>query len=87
MKKYILAFGAGLVISAPAFAADEYYIVRGPDKKCTVVETLPQDNTIVQVGPLAFSTRNEAERQVEVVCNEDDEDVVVERVVPRRERY
>lgn len=72
MKKYLLAFGAMAAMSTPAFA--DWYVVRGPDEKCDVVETVPE--RYVQVGPLAFTTRDEAQRQVEVICSQDS--VVVE---------
>jgi hypothetical protein len=89
MKKFILAAGFALVASAPAMA-QEYYIVRGPEKDCRIVESRPTDTTIVQVGPLAFKTRDEAEREIRVVCKEMYEsrepDVIIEREV-RRERY
>jgi hypothetical protein len=69
-------------VSAPAFAA-EYYIVRGPDKRCRIVETKPVDSTIVQVGPLAFVTRDQAEEQIRVLCKDDygrvEERVQIER--------
>lgn len=69
MKRYILAAGLGLILATPAMA-DEYYIIREPDQDCRVVETRPTDSTIVQVGPLAFKTRDEAERELRVVCKE-----------------
>lgn len=84
MKKYLLAFAATAAMTTPAFA--EYYIIRGADEKCEIVETVPENT--VQVGPLSFTTRDEAQRQVEVVCQDDttvvetDEDgnaVVIER--------
>jgi hypothetical protein len=83
MKKFILAAGLGLVLATP-LTAQEYYIVRGPDKDCRVVETRPTDTTIVQVGPLAFKTRDEAEREVRVVCKEmyerrEPDTVIIER--------
>jgi hypothetical protein len=68
-------------VSTPAFA--DYYVVQRPDHKCEVVEKRPADTTILQVGPLAFSTRDEAERQLKVVCHDsysDDNDrVIIER--------
>jgi hypothetical protein len=70
MKKALLAFAMIAGVSAPTFAA-EYYVVRGPDKRCRVVETKPADTTIVQVGPMAFVTREEAESQVRVLCKEE----------------
>jgi hypothetical protein len=86
MKKYLLAIAATAAMTTPAFA--DWYVVRGPDEKCQVVETVPE--SYVQIGPLAFSTRDEAERQVEVICkqesvviegddNDDDNAVVIER--------
>jgi hypothetical protein len=70
MMKYSLLLVGLVAVASPAIA-DEYYIVRGPDKECRVVETRPADTTIVQVGPLAFKTREEAERERVVLCKED----------------
>ena len=53
--------------TAPALAA-EYYIVRGPDKKCKIVETRPTDKTITVIGDKAYVTRDEATKQMAVVC-------------------
>ena len=41
-------------------------------KKCKVVETRPSaaETTWVQVGPLAFKTREEADKQIAVICKE-----------------
>jgi hypothetical protein len=79
MIKSILVLGALVVTTAPAFA-DEYYVVRGPDKECRVVETRPSDSTIVQIGPVAFATRDEAERERVVLCeDEPDEKVIIKR--------
>jgi hypothetical protein len=86
MKKYIIAAGLAVIASTPVMA-QEYYIVRGPEKDCRIVESRPTDTTIVQVGPLAFKTRDEAEREIRVVCKEMYEsrspDVVIEREVRR----
>jgi hypothetical protein len=69
MLKYaLLAIGAVVVVS-PALAA-EYFIVRGPDKSCRVVEKRPTEKTIVVVGDKAYVSREEAERQVKVVCKD-----------------
>jgi hypothetical protein len=65
MPKFMLLVGFTL----PASAA-EYYVVRGADKKCKVVETKPTDKTIVVVGDKAFVTREEADKQLAVVCKE-----------------
>jgi hypothetical protein len=56
--------------TAPAFAGKGFYIVRGPDKKCTVVETEPMatETTVTRVGKDVYVTREEAEADVAVVC-------------------
>jgi hypothetical protein len=69
MLKYIIAVGVIAAVAAPALGA-EYYVVRGPDKKCKVVETRPVDKTVVVVGDTAYVTREEAETQLKVVCKE-----------------
>lgn len=69
MLKYVLAIGVVLGVAAPAVAA-EFYVVRGPDKKCKVVETRPVEKTIVVVGDKAYTTREEAESDLKVVCKE-----------------
>lgn len=69
MIKYILPVALLLGATAPAFAA-EYYVVRGPDKKCKVVEARPTDKTVVVIGDKAYVTREEATKQLAVVCKE-----------------
>ena len=69
MIKYVLPVAILIGATAPAFAA-EYYVVRGPDKKCKVVETHPTDKTMVVVGDKAYVTREEATKQLAVVCKE-----------------
>jgi hypothetical protein len=44
--------------------------VHGADKKCKVVETKPTDKTVVAVVHKAFVTREEADKQLAVVCKE-----------------
>lgn len=67
--KYVLSIAAVLAVATPAMAAD-YYVVRGPDKKCKVVETRPTDKTIVVIGDRAYVSRAEAEKQIKVVCKD-----------------
>jgi hypothetical protein len=69
MIKYVLPVVMLIGATVPAFAA-EYYIVRGPDKKCKIVETRPTDTTVTVVGDKAFVTRDEATKQMAVVCKE-----------------
>ena len=69
------AFAAALIVASAAPAlADEYYVVRGPDRHCTVTTTRPEKNTIItQIGPLAFKTRTEAEDRIKTtkVCSDE----------------
>jgi hypothetical protein len=67
MLKYVLPLAILATSVAPAFSA-EFYIVRGPDKKCKVVETRPTDTKIVVMGDKTFVTKEEAEKQLTVVC-------------------
>jgi hypothetical protein len=69
--KFLGPFAALAAMSAPAFAA-EYYVVRDPTtKNCRVVEARPTDKTMVVIGDKAYVTREEAEKQVKVVCTKD----------------
>lgn len=81
MLKTVFVFAALTATAAPAFA-DEYYVVRGPDRDCRVVETRPVEKTYVQVGPVAFATREEAEKQVTVLCKDEQPDA---RVIIRKD--
>ncbi len=69
MIKYAVSVALLIGASAPAFAA-EYYIIRGSDKKCKVVETRPTDKTMIVVGDKAYVTREEATKQLTVVCKD-----------------
>ena len=70
MLKYVIAIGVAVSFAAPALSAKEFFVVRGPDKKCKVVETRPTEKTIVVVGDKAYVTREEAEAQIKVVCKD-----------------
>ena len=65
----ILALGTLVALAAPAMT-EEYYIVHGHDRHCRVVERIPEEREIVRVGPLSFRNRDEAERQVKIVCRD-----------------
>jgi hypothetical protein len=69
MLKYALLAVGAVAVATPALAA-EFFIVRGPDKQCRVVETRPTEKTITVIGDRAYVTREEAERQVKVVCRD-----------------
>jgi hypothetical protein len=74
MTRTNLLAGAVLVaFAAPSFAqttttTTEYYVVQdGMTKKCTVVDKKPTTTTIVQVGPMGYKTRTEAETGMKTV--------------------
>jgi hypothetical protein len=70
IKKALFATFALAVLGGSAAAA-EYYVMQDRDtKKCKVVETRPTETTWIQVGPLAFKTQDEADRQLKVICKE-----------------
>jgi hypothetical protein len=66
----VLAATAWIMLSTAASAAEYYVIQEKSSQKCKVVETRPTETTWVQVGPLAFKTRDEADRQLKVICKE-----------------
>jgi hypothetical protein len=70
IKQLCLAGAAVAMLSSTALAAEYYIVQEKATKKCKVVEARPTETTWVQVGPLAFKTRDEADRQVTVVCKE-----------------
>jgi hypothetical protein len=72
LKKIGLAALAAVVCSSGVMAAEYYVVQEKATKKCKVVETRPSatETTWIQVGPMAFKTRDEAEKQVTVICKE-----------------
>jgi hypothetical protein len=58
------------MLSSSALAAEYYVVQEKTTKKCKVVEARPTETTWVQVGPLAFKTQDEADKQVKVICKE-----------------
>ena len=70
MLRYVLPLAMLATTAVPALSA-EYFVVRDPSTKtCKVVETRPTDKTIVVMGDKAFVTREEAEKQVKVICKD-----------------
>ena len=69
LKKLALAAAAMALITSPA-SADYYIVQEKATKKCKVVETRPTETTWVQIGPAAFKTQADAEKQVKTVCVE-----------------
>ncbi|MBR0824424.1 hypothetical protein JQ596_02665 [Bradyrhizobium manausense] len=56
--------------AAPAFAADEFYVVQDvKTKKCTVVDKRPTDTSMTVVSPsgTVYKSRTEAESGVKTI--------------------
>ena len=71
MIKQLLLAGAAIGLMSSTALAAEYYIVQEKgSKKCKVVDVRPSETTWVQIGPMAFKTRDEADKQLTVVCKE-----------------
>ncbi|MGY3445134.1 MULTISPECIES: hypothetical protein [unclassified Bradyrhizobium] len=68
--KTIVAASLLAAFVAPAFAADEYYVVQDvKTKKCTIVDQKPVDTTTTVVSPsgTVYKTRSEAEAGMKTV--------------------
>jgi len=75
MNARILLAGALLTtLGGTAAMADQYYVVQGPSRHCTITTERPADRQVVtQIGPMAFATRDEAENRIKQtkVCSDD----------------
>jgi len=69
ITRLALAAVATIAFNSVAFA-DYYIIQEKTTKECKVVETMPKETTWLQLGPLSFKTKDEADKQVAVVCKE-----------------
>jgi len=71
MIRLAIATALAAAIAAPAYAQStvtEYYVVQDTStKKCTIVDKKPTTTTTVQVGPVAFKSRQEAEAGMKTV--------------------
>ena len=73
MKQFAIAAALATAIAVPAFAQStttttEYYVVQDETtKRCTIVDKKPTTTTTVQVGPMAFKTRTEAETGMKTI--------------------
>ena len=79
MKTSFLLAGALIIGCAAPALADDYYVVQGPTRHCTVTTTRPMDKEVVtQIGPMAFRSRVEAEDRIKEtkVCDEGTEGTV-----------
>lgn len=70
--KILAAFLTTSVLMAGPASAD-YYVIRNDEtKECKVVEERPTEKVWVQVGPVAFETLEEAEKEITVICKDED---------------
>jgi hypothetical protein len=71
MTRIALAAALATALAVPAFAQStvtEYYVVQDAStKKCTIVDKKPTTTTMVQVGPVAFKSRTEAETGMKTI--------------------
>ena len=72
MTRIALAAALVAAIAVPAFAQStkvtEYYVVQdSSSKKCTIVDKKPTTTTMVQVGPMGFKSRTEAETGMKTI--------------------
>jgi hypothetical protein len=70
IKQVWLTAAVVALLSSAALAAEYYVVQEKTTKECRVVETRPTETTWLQIGPLAFKTRDEAEKQIKVLCRE-----------------
>ncbi|MET0671036.1 MAG: hypothetical protein ABWY66_13650 [Xanthobacteraceae bacterium] len=70
MTRFAMAAALATALVVPAFAqtVTEYYVVQDTStKRCTIVDKKPTTTTMVQVGPMAFKTRTEAESGIKTI--------------------
>ena len=79
MKGPLLLAGALIIGCAAPALADEYYVVQGPSRHCTITTTRPADTEVAtQIGPMAFTSRVEAEDRIKQTRE------VIEALIPDR---
>jgi hypothetical protein len=69
LARYAIGVAVAALVTLPALAqTTEYYVVQdATTKKCTIVEQKPTTTSVVQVGPLAFKSRTEAETGMKTI--------------------
>ena len=71
--RYLLASGLVLASAGQAFpqaGVPEYFIVKTPDQKCTVVDQKPRSASAVVVGDRVYYSRTDAETAMKKVCTD-----------------
>ena len=69
--KYALTTALVLGFAVPAFAADSFVILKDNNKHCRVIEqkTVSEDQLTMQIGKQGYPTREEANIDVKVLCD------------------
>jgi len=71
-KNLLLATALMFASTIPSFATDYYVVREGSTGPCKIVETKPTDTKMVIVGgDKVYTTREEAQKEMKVVCKED----------------
>ena len=67
--KYLVGAAVAAIVALPVAAqTTEYYVVHdATTQRCTIVEQKPPTTSVVQVGPLAFKSRTEAETGMKTI--------------------
>ena len=68
LSAVLAAFAFGTAAAQTTTTTTEYYVVQdAATKKCTIVDKKPTTTTMVQVGPVAFKSRTEAESGLKTI--------------------
>jgi hypothetical protein len=72
MKTKLAIVGLLVVGYVLPASAESFYIVRGPDKHCSVVSERPTTETTTVVNPdgTTYTTKTEAEGAMKTVCHD-----------------
>jgi hypothetical protein len=68
MKVRLLAATVALAAFATPALADFWIVREGPTGQCRIVDVRPTDKKIVIVGNKAYKVRDEAQKEMAVVC-------------------
>ena len=69
--KYALTAALVLGFATPVLAADGFVIIKDKNKHCRVIEqkTVSEDQLTMQVGKQGYPSREEADIDVKVLCD------------------
>lgn len=72
LRIFAACLTTSVLIAGPASA--DYYVIRNEEtKECKVVEERPKEKIWIQIGDVGFATRDEAEKQITVICKDKEE--------------